>query len=304
MKRLCLLALALIVLFSLFSCTEKAPSTPELSEQTQQGNTSSAQENDKPTEKFPAEENPETKKDAPAQETQTTQELEILADDGYTYTISVSNGKARITSIKYGIYYSKESDETMVLPTELGGYPVTEVGCLFRLQAKEVILPETLEVFEGFYRCSAQRLHLPKNVRSASSLCYKCGLSEITVDEENPYYTAKDGILYTKDMSTLVCFPEAKSVEQYTLPESVTKIENGAFGRLIRIDRLVLGEHVQEIPEELFGGTTNFGNKGSKNDLTLVVKEGSKAHEFASSLFTQSDKTLLCHNEGISIELM
>lgn len=53
-------------------------------------------------------------------------------------------------------------------------------------------------------------------------------LEEITVDKNNPYYTAKDGVLYTKDMSTLCVYPQAKKDKEYTVPSSVITFLRGS----------------------------------------------------------------------------
>ena len=52
-------------------------------------------------------------------------------------------------------------------------------------------------------------------------------LEEIVVDEMNPNYCSKDGVLYSKDMTRLIACPGAKkSIE---IPDSVTMIQICAF---------------------------------------------------------------------------
>ena len=54
-------------------------------------------------------------------------------------------------------------------------------------------------------------------------------LTEINVDSGNTVYSSKEGVLYSKDGSTLVCYPCGKEDSSYIVPEGVTAIGNSAF---------------------------------------------------------------------------
>ncbi|MCM1508661.1 MAG: hypothetical protein NC177_16260 [Ruminococcus flavefaciens] len=47
--------------------------------------------------------------------------------------------------------------------------------------------------------------------------------------DETTYYTSVNGVLYNKDLTSIVFFPPAYKGESYTILSSVNKIENGAF---------------------------------------------------------------------------
>lgn len=73
-------------------------------------------------------------------------------------------------------------------------------------------------------------IYIPENVeyisRTAFDNCF--ALSDIQVAENNPYYTAKDGALYNKDMTELIfCAKQESNV--FTVPETVKIIVSGAF---------------------------------------------------------------------------
>lgn len=53
-------------------------------------------------------------------------------------------------------------------------------------------------------------------------------LAEILVSEDNPYFSDQDGVLYSKNLDTLVCFPQARGGE-FVIPDSVTAIGDFAF---------------------------------------------------------------------------
>lgn len=54
-------------------------------------------------------------------------------------------------------------------------------------------------------------------------------LENITVDPENETYCSVDGILYSKDMSTLYRYPANKRATKYSMPTSVKNIAKEAF---------------------------------------------------------------------------
>lgn len=54
-------------------------------------------------------------------------------------------------------------------------------------------------------------------------------LESIEVDEANTNFITIDGVLYTKDLTTLVCYPQAKDYESFIIPNEVVHIESYAF---------------------------------------------------------------------------
>lgn len=58
--------------------------------------------------------------------------------------------------------------------------------------------------------------------------CYT--ITEFTVSEENTYFTALDGVLFTKSLYTLIKYPLAKNQQAYTIPSATVEIAYGSFG--------------------------------------------------------------------------
>ena len=52
---------------------------------------------------------------------------------------------------------------------------------------------------------------------------------EIIVDEDHPYLSARDGVLFNKDQTELLWYPYGREGETYTVPDGVTKIGYRAF---------------------------------------------------------------------------
>ena len=71
-------------------------------------------------------------------------------------------------------------------------------------------------------------------------------VKEIIVDEENEYYSAQDGVLFNKDKTSLLFYPEAKKGRSYTVPDSVTTIEIMNFSNT-KLKEITIGENVSKI---------------------------------------------------------
>ena len=78
---------------------------------------------------------------------------------------------------------------------------------------------------------NVKKVILPKTIRSAPSLAfnYNSGIEEIIVDEENPYYTTVNGVMYTKDMKCLTAYPSAKPDPVFIVPEGPQSVAMFAF---------------------------------------------------------------------------
>lgn len=55
------------------------------------------------------------------------------------------------------------------------------------------------------------------------------GYDKVIVSEENPYFRAIDGVLFTSDMKELVIYPPEKKGEVYFIPEGVETIGEDSF---------------------------------------------------------------------------
>lgn len=104
------------------------------------------------------------------------------------------------------------------------------------------------ESFEG-----CQNLHniiIPAKVKTLLPSSGCAALESIGVSEANQYYTSIDGVLYNKDVTEILWFPEGKTGE-YSLPESITYIKENAF-RGTKITSIRLPDTLKEIARGAF----------------------------------------------------
>ena len=156
---------------------------------------------------------------------------ETRSVDHPDYTYTLHNGEATVC------YYSGK-EEYPVIPDSLDGHKVVALGEMAFYQNESIVgitIPETVRIIESecFYKCwNLKEIYIPASVvemgdgpffRSAS-------LEKITVDKDNPSFCDIDGVLYSKDKTKLLAYPEGKPGETYTVPEGVVEIYDGAFG--------------------------------------------------------------------------
>ena len=78
---------------------------------------------------------------------------------------------------------------------------------------------------------------------------------EFSVAEENTTFQSIDGVLFTKDGKTLVKFPNGSKKAEYTVPNGVERIENGAFCRCWNLKSVVIPSSVTSIGKNAFNGS-------------------------------------------------
>ena len=82
-------------------------------------------------------------------------------------------------------------------------------------------------------------------------------LENIFVSEDNPYFSSKDGVLFTKSLYTLIQYPLANPRQEYTIPNETVDIACRAFGYkyygLKNLSKLTLGVNVHILGKNNWG---------------------------------------------------
>ena len=104
-----------------------------------------------------------------------------------------------------------------------------------------------------------KKLNLSKSIAVINwfDIAEEC-IEEITVDEENEYFTVVDGILYTKDMKNLVACPPASGKTEIKLPAETEAIAEGAFACCKTLKKAELSDNVKEIAPLVFFGCSGL----------------------------------------------
>lgn len=107
-------------------------------------------------------------------------------------------------------------------------------------QSPELRIPEKSPVGDVVIRISAraffgseilERVWIPSTISEIGTMAFGgcVGLSLIEVDESNPYFTAVEGVLYTKDLRTLMHYPSKRTGTEIWISKTVAVISEMAF---------------------------------------------------------------------------
>ncbi|MBQ2253396.1 MAG: leucine-rich repeat protein, partial [Clostridia bacterium] len=177
----------------------------------------------------------------------------------------------------------------------------------------EITLPESLTELGvyAFHDCKAlESVHIPAKVAPDLKTGWYAfagctGLKSVTVDADNSVLASVDGVLYSKDLSQLVCYPGAKADPSFDIPASVNTVLSSAFGELVALRHLNIGKNVR-FEDVISGGISHVcyeGNSVRWEAYTMAnaldLPEDLTVHfEADESVFEENLRTADCFNVG------
>lgn len=165
------------------------------------------------------------------------------SDEAIKY--KVENGEATVTGVP-----NKSTVTKIVIPDEFEGVPVTKIADF---------AATNLEYVTEFV--------IGKNVKEIGvwALENNQHITAFEVDENNQYFCDVDGVIFTKDMKTLLFYPTAKDlnvtqdsegkdikISQYTIPDGVQTIRTKAFYKCSALTKVEIPATVKSIEEKAF----------------------------------------------------
>ena len=107
------------------------------------------------------------------------------------------------------------------------------------------------------------------------------GLTSFTVDEASISYKSVDGVLLSKDGTTLIAYPIGRPETAYTIPDGVTAIINGAFAGCSGLTSVTIPDGLTAIGGWAFQDCSGLTSITLPNSLTSI---GSCAFRSCSGL--------------------
>lgn len=149
--------------------------------------------------------------------------------------------------------FSNSSVKSVSLPTTL-----ITIGsnCFKNSKITSIKLPEGLKkIGHNNFPATLTSLAIPKGIKEffVDNVTGCRDLKEISVDESNKHYKAKDGILYNSDMTEILFCPNAKT-GKVIIPNTVTRIGDFCFAWCRSLDLIVIPTSVTEIGNYAFRG--------------------------------------------------
>lgn len=158
-----------------------------------------------------------------------------------------------------------------------------------------ISIPSTVESISGyaFDVCTGlTSITIPISVKSIQpgTFC-ECSNLSISVVPDNAYYTSVDGVLYNKNMTTLIAAPGVSGV--FNIPASVTKVDNLAFAGCKELSSITIPSSVEKIEGYAFTGCTGLSSIEIPSSLTSIGTSAFSGCEGISSIAIPSSVTTI-----------
>ena len=164
-----------------------------------------------------------------------------------------------VTSIGYSTFWGCSSLTSVVIPDSVTD--IEYVAFLDCSSLTDIVFPDSLTSIgtAAFTNCSSlTSIKIPKNLTTIDDFAFdNCSnLSEFIVDPKNPSFSSEDGVLFDKNMETLLICPMTKS-GTYSIPSNVTSIEAVAFKCCENLTSIIIPDSVTTIDDSAFYGCSN-----------------------------------------------
>lgn len=244
----------------------------------------------------------------------------VVSYEGNSNTVEVpqvveyENGQYTVTAISDYAFFYRYTTQRITLPStikEIGNY------AFFGTPAT-ITLPDSLEYLgtEAFTLCPITTFTIPAKLRYIAPGAFaRCYATNFVVDSQNPYYTAINGVLFTKDTSVLVAYPSKKSGTSYTIPEGVRRVYAYAFDNFCRLSSVTLPQSLRVIGSRAFdldnlstlhipAGVCHIeGNPVMSSQITVDSQNGNYKVEDGKLMSVDGDTIFSWHNVSGNVVL-
>lgn len=193
--------------------------------------------------------------------------VELIADEAFSF--------AKVTEVEFASYGVQGCNDMVI-----------GVNAFYRANGlTHIVLPDNVvEINENaFGQCGIRHevgytvkyvlesITLPASLKEFNSnILTGTDIQHINVSVSNPDYSSQEGVVFSKDMKTLLLYPSTLEAESYTVPAGVTTIGVDAFKNNTHLKTVVLPAGLTKIGEGAFNGCSNLANVVFPNTLETI----------------------------------
>lgn len=156
------------------------------------------------------------------------------------------------------IGYVGDIPETLIFPNNTIGICdnfAIRINYTSYSYVKNIVLNEGLKYinYDAFeYFLGLTEINLPASLEVIENEAFDCcaNIKQFTVAAGNNYFSAVDGILYNKEQTKLILYPNGKTDTEVVVGNNVTELAEYAFYGAYYIKSLTIPEGVTEIPSQ------------------------------------------------------
>ena len=133
---------------------------------------------------------------------------------------------------------------------------------------------------EAFAVCNIKKLTIPATVKKIG-IAGVSGTHAIQVEKKNKNYKSKNGVLFSKDGNTLVCYPYKKKGSSYKIPKGIKTIgsyafsSNGGFGENNQyLKKVTMPDSITVVKKGAFDGAEKLKKVRFSKKLKRIEEHG------------------------------
>ena len=206
---------------------------------------------------------------------------EAFAYNAYVTDVTIPDGVTDIGIVAFSECYSLTS---VTIPNSVTSISEGAFNNCFSLTS--ITIPNSVTTIgrAAFQSCSSlTSVTIPDSVTSIIENPFMgCNsLTDISVGSGNQTYTAVDGVLFSKDMTALICYPKGRQ-GPYVIPDSVTTIGDYAFESCEGLTNVTIPNSVTTIGGSAFRSCEGLTDVTIPNSVTTIGSSAFQSCEFTS----------------------
>ena len=195
--------------------------------------------------------------------------INVVNDNNSFYSVDgVLFDKSKKTLLRYP---SAKTGTTYIIPDGIIG-----IGdmAFYDSDLTTIILPESVTSIGeiSFMYCwDLESITIPKGVTDIESSSFDfCALTAINVAADNTEFCSEDGILFNKDKTVILRYPQQKTNTTYIVPDGVSRIGDNAFRDCGKLTSVTIHNAVIEIGDYAFSGCDGLSAIEIPNSVTKI----------------------------------